>query len=341
MSDEQRPGVDPDDVHDDLVVASLLRMSGPREPVPDDHMQRLKTAAHADWARVVVGHRRRRMMTWAASGLAAAAAVVLALKLTGDVSAPANTPLVLATVEALSDAARLSTSAGGRDVVPLRIGDRLSDSVDVFTTGSGTATLRLMSGGLLSMSSDTVLRLPSADAVVLTAGAVFIDSKGTASVEVRTRFGVVHDIGTQFEVSLTSAGLRVRVREGAVLVKRDQQTHDAHAGDDILLDADGQLTRRAMSASSDWAWGTWAHPSFELEGRSLREFLDWVVEEMGWQLQFATPAAEDKASTTTLHGSIRELTAEEALAAVLPTSGVEHQMNGKVLLIRISAGTKD
>ena len=55
----------------------------------------------------------------------------------------------------------------------------------------------------------------------------------------------------------------------------------------------------------------------------MRDFLDWIAGENGWQLRFADSAVEQKSQTTILHGSIKGLTPEEALAAVLPTSGVD------------------
>ena len=79
-----------------------------------------------------------------------------------------------------------------------------------------------------------------------------------------------------------------------------------------------------------------------LEGRSLRDFLLWIAGENGWQLRYADAAVEEKASTTILHGSIQGLTPEEALSAVLPTSGVAHRLENGVLLIRLAVGdTKD
>ena len=71
-------------------------------------------------------------------------------------------------------------------------------------------------------------------------------------------------------------------------------------------------------------------------------FCDWITRENGWQLRFADSAVEEKSRTTILHGSIKGLTPGEALAAVLPTSGVEHQLEKGVLLIRLAAeGTKN
>ena len=339
MSSQREQPVGADGTRDEVAVESLLRLSGPREAVPTERMQRLKVAAHADWRRLVAHKRRRRVAAWAVSGLAAAAAL-FAIRLATNTAAPPNSASVVATVEALSDTARLSASADGREGVPMRVGDVLAGGVNASTSGTGTATLRLAGGGLLRMSGDTDIQVPAANTVLLATGTLYLDSEGGPSLEVRTRNGVVRDVGTQFQVSLTPAGLRVRVREGSVIVRRDQQEHRARAGDEILLDPSGQLMRRTILVNGP-EWATTRVPSsFDLEGRSLTEFLVWVVGEMGWQLQFADTAAEEKARATMLHGSIQGLTAEEALAAVIPASGVEHELNGKVLLIRLGPGSR-
>lgn len=340
MSSQHEQPVGDDGTRDEVVVESLLRLSGPREAVPTERMQRLKAAARADWRQLVARNRRRRVAVWAVSGLAAAAALV-AIRLGTNTAAPPNSASVVATVEALSDTARLSTSANGRDRVPMRVGDVLVGGANASTSRTGTATLRLAGGGLLRMAGDTDIHVPGANTVLLSAGTLYLDSEGGPSLEVRTRNGVVHDEGTQFEVSLTPAGLRVRVREGAVVVRRDQQEHRARAGDEVLLSTSGQLTRRTIPTDDPgWASTTGVPSSFDLEGHSLSEFLAWVVGEMGWELQFASTDAEEKARATMLHGSIQGLTAEEALAAVIPTSGVEHELNGKVLLIRLGPGSR-
>ena len=221
----------------------------------------------------------------------------------------------------------------------LKAGDRVAVGPNRLLLDVGTATLRLPGGAAVRVNSGSSLQLTATDVVVLDRGAVYIDSGGKTSLEVRTRFGVVRDIGTRFEVRLTATALRVRVRDGAVQVRHNRQRHDGHPGDEIMLDASGALTRHTIPVNGpDWAWTTGAITPFELEGRSLHEFLYWIADENGWQLQFADAAVEDKARTTTLHGSIQGLTPEQALAAVLPTSGVEHQLAAGVLSIRLVAG---
>ena len=343
MSDQKQwPTIAGSGAQDDGAVESLLRLAGPREPVPADRMQRLKAGAHAEWRRQVTTRRRRQVMRWSLGGLAAAAALVLALRAPIGLGPASPTAVAFVLVESLGGNARLATDVDARRGAFLKVGDRLAVGSSRLLLDGGTASLRLPGGAAVWVDRGSALRVPAGDVVELDGGAVYLDSRGTTALEVRTPLGVVRDVGTKFEVRLTPAALRVRVREGAVQVRRDQQQHDARPGDEIVLAATGAVTRRTVLVDGpEWRWTTGAALPFELEGRSLREFLDWIVSENGWQLAFADTAVEDKARATTLHGSIQGLTPEQALAAVLPTSGVEHQLDGSVLSIRLAAGAKN
>lgn len=328
----------------DDALESLLRLAGPREPVPADRLRRLKCAARVEWQQHTRARRQRRVMAWSVGGLAAAAAALLfALRLLlPSPDAGASAPRV-ATVEALPEAARLMVAApGSADAVPLGVGDTVAAGATLSVSGSSVATIRLASGALLRLDGSTVLRLDASDTASLQRGAVYVSAEGDASLEVRTSLGAVRDVGTRFEVRLVPDGLRVRVREGLVQVRRDRAVHEARPGDELTVDPTGAVTRRAVPLDGPaWAWTTSRPQAFELEGRTLREFLEWIVAENGWQLRFSDAAVEDKASDTTLHGSIAGLSAAQALAAVLPTSGVAHRLQDGVLSISLALSAKD
>ena len=72
----------------------------------------------------------------------------------------------------------------------------------------------------------------------------------------------------------------------------------------------------------------------ELEGRSLREFLDWMVRERGLRLQFTSPDLAGAASEISLNGSIDGMTLDQALESVLPTCRMAHRINGDVLVVQ-------
>jgi ferric-dicitrate binding protein FerR (iron transport regulator) len=166
-----------------------------------------------------------------------------------------------------------------------------------------------------------------------------VETGGQGSLAVETPQGIVRDVGTRFEVRLTPLALRVRVRDGGVRLSRDRREYDAGPGDEITVEAAGAVSHRTIAVDGTlWAWTTGEAVSFDIEGRSAHEFLAWLADENDWQLRYDDGAVEQKARATTLHGSIRGLTADQSLAAVLPASGIEHQRDGRVLTIRLVRG---
>jgi ferric-dicitrate binding protein FerR (iron transport regulator) len=216
----------------------------------------------------------------------------------------------------------------------LAAGARLATGTVISTSGTGRAAVLLDGGPSLRLDVDSRLRLDAAGRVALERGAVYVDSQGGASVVVATPWGVVEERGTQFEVRLVPDALRVRVREGAVSLAAGAegdsgQAWDAPAGQELTLGADGRLRRGAVAFHGDaWSWVQEIAPPFELEGRSLGEFLGWVSRETGWHVRWREPGRAAAAGSTILHGSIEGLPPEQALAAVLPTCGLAHRLEG-------------
>lgn len=348
MSDDHKPGspiqVPPAEVDR---IGPLLRLAGPREAIPADRMRRVRAAVHAEWRQHTRARSRRVTVGWSLGAVAAAALVLLGVRLAirDDSAGPLAQPEV-ATIEAVAGTVRLvsSSEGGGLEHRMLQIGDRVGVG-EVIETPGGLASLRLSGGASVRLDRGTQLHLVSETALVLGRGAIYVDSGDgyAGSLEVRTALGVARDIGTRFEVRFTGSALRVRVRDGLVRLSQDQQSHDAHPGDELTLDAKGGVVRRPVAVfGAEWAWLLGLTQPFELEGRTLAAFLDWIAKDNGWQLRFADAAIELKSQTTILHGSILGLSPSEALAAVLPTSGVEHTLENGVLLIHLSdGGAKD
>lgn len=349
MSDSHEPARFGRPRPDDHSIGPLVRLAGPREAVPAESMRRVRAAVHTAWRHERRVRSRRTVLRWSIGALAAAALVLVAVRLRDRLDPPGAPALrVLATVDALSGTVRVVSPPDRPGIAPraARIGDHLQVGDGVETTGGGRAGLRLAGGALVRLDRDTRFRLVADQAMVLDAGAVYVEAdsgRGGSPLEIRTAFGVVRDIGTRFEVRLQGPAIRVRVRDGLVRLVQPRDTHDVGRGDELTLESSGRVVRRTMPVDGpEWVWVRDMDQTFDIEGRSLREFLEWVAREHGWQLRFADRAVDEKARTTTLHGSILGLTLEEALAAVLPASGVEHRVDQNVLVIQLSAGgTKD
>lgn len=331
---------------EEVEVERLLRQAGPRPEVPADDLAVIQAAFRAEWrAQVASAHRPR---PWAAYALAAAALVAAlgaAWWWSGWWSVD---PGWVARAESLAGAVALEVELAGGETIasPLWAGAEIPAQAVLATAGPdaaepGRAGLRLAGGPSLRLAAGSRVRLVSAKVLALEAGTVYLDSGPEPGrggrVEVRTAAGVARDIGTQFEVALLDGGdpaLRVRVREGTVLVERGEISHRAAAGQELTLRADGSVARRAVAPTDPaWEWILEAAPPFAIEGRTLAEFLRWVERETGWEIRFADPEVEAAAGSILLHGSLGDLGPDQAPAVVLPGAGLAHRLTGNTLLI--------
>ena len=323
-------------------VERLVRLAGRWPAVPSEHAAVVKEAARAEWRRTVRARRRRQLYARGAGALLAAAALALLLVRTDVWSRFGPRPAaILATLEAATGPV---TAAGGA----LRVGDDVPAGA-VLETGRGGASparaaLRLAGGASLRLDAGTRLKLVSGTELELDRGAVYVDSGVRPSggalaqqLEIRTPYGVVRDVGTRFEVRLgnENASLRVRVRDGEVILDRDgEPSTSATAGVKLTVRADGTVAKGAAPVHGPaWDWVLAILPPFELKDRTLRELLDWAAAEGGWTLRFADPALAERAKETVGGGSIDGLGLEQALSLVLPGFGLGHRLEDGVLVV--------
>jgi ferric-dicitrate binding protein FerR (iron transport regulator) len=192
--------------------------------------------------------------------------------------------------------------------------------------------LRLGDGTSVRVDRGSRARLLAPTVIDLASGAVYLDTgRDSADLEVRTPFGTAHDIGTQFEVRLDAAAVRVRVRSGIVELRRGGESVNARAGTELTVSA-GAAVRRAMPANApDWAWAANLAPVFEIEGRTVSAFLEHTAREQGWTLHYADARLTRDSSAIILHGSVAGLPPQDALAVALSASGLAHRLDGEDL----------
>ncbi len=320
-------------------IARLVRLAGRRQAVPPGRFERVRATARARWLDEV-GSRRRRRVGWTAAGLAAAAALVVAL-VARDFSGRGGVgsqPAATVQVEALAGPAWVQPGAGDRARRPLEIGERVALGSELLTDDGGRIAIRLSSGHSLRLDASTRLRLVDPRSVALDRGAVYVDSGFEAAqaraLVVHTALGLVEEIGTQFEVRSGAESVRVRLREGAVVVHHDGGTERVQAGTELSVSRDGAVTRRSVAAhGADWEWIGTVTPLPDLDGRPARTFLEWVARERGLALAFADDEVARAASETVLGGSIPRLTLDEALDAVLPACRLGYRIEGGALVV--------
>ena len=175
-------------------------------------------------------------------------------------------------------------------------------------------------------------------------GAVYVDLRSDPArpetfLRIDTAVGTIEDHGTQFAARFDGGSLSLQVREGAVTLSTPSQRSVARAGQALTLDARGRIsTSEDVGTGAAWLWAESIAPMMEIEGRSLLEFLEWVVMERGVRLRFADGGLAGRAPSIILSGSIEGMTLEQATTSVLATCGATHQWDEGTLVVGAEPG---
>jgi ferric-dicitrate binding protein FerR (iron transport regulator) len=190
----------------------------------------------------------------------------------------------------------------------------------------------------LRLDQGTIVKVASADELVLTAGALYIDSQAQNPQEltVRTDAGSVRHVGTQYEVRTHADDMVVSVREGRVVIANAAGTSSGVAGEEIRVTPRGQIVRGTVAAHDPrWQWASRTAPQFDINDHTLAVFLEWVARETGRKVVYASSEAQSAANELKLRGSIVGLDPDTALNAVLSTTQL-HRYQTKDELIGIA-----
>lgn len=307
-------------------LARLIRAAGRRELPPAEAYERALNAATEVWQRKV-RHRRRRTVLSLAAGIAALVVGFGAVMRSREPLPISPEPVasvarVIGSVRARSADARDWTFVG-EDSGPLSAGT-------VVRTGTGSSAALQWQRVSLRLASDAEVVLDSPARLRLVRGSVYLDTGMTGmtgQIAVVTPAGTVTDVGTQFEVHYLDSQYRLRVREGEVLLQRNDGLRRGVAGQEISIDASGDVSIASIRPDDPaWAWVQALTTAPDIDRQPLTVLLAWVSRETGASIRYATPAVEHKAATTILHGSIRHLTPLEALTVMLATTDLRHEV---------------
>jgi ferric-dicitrate binding protein FerR (iron transport regulator) len=300
-------------------IGRLLRLAGPRPPVPPERAARVKAAALEAWRQAVARERRRRRALGVAALLAAAAGAFVLLR-----PVPRRSPGLPPPVAAVVEVSRTLGEGPASSPGLLSVGTAVRAGDVVETKPASFLSLRSSAGASLRLDQGTRLRLVSALELNLERGALYVDSGDARhGLRVTTPLGAVTDVGTQFETRLLSSRLRIRVREGRVSVAGHGREETAAAGEELTLDGSGELRRASVSVSgSAWDWALGLSPAFDVDGQTLGAFLARLGRETHWRFRFSPRSLESRAATIVLHGSLAGLEPEQALFSALATSGL-------------------
>ena len=295
MNDKTSQGYSTD--RDDETMERLLRLAGPRAPIPGDIEARVYDRVRREWqassqppngARVYQFVRRewekdatrRRYRRWALpAALAASAVLAVTLLLQPPPSAPGR--VTIGTVARVVDGAVPGAlPAAGQPVY----------AGDVLATGDGQMlSVAINNAASLRMDENTTLVVMAKDEFRLESGHVYADTGDFMyrdhGLVMHTTMGTVTDVGTQFSVQVAAERLDVAVREGRVDVSDGANEFVAVAGERLRLHESDAPEMDAIAPHDPyWDWTASLAPVFDIENKSLLDFLRWAARETGREL---------------------------------------------------------
>lgn len=318
MSEQPRPSQDP--------LEHLIRVAGRREAPPAQAYERALAAATL----TLESKLRRRRWRQVASLAAGIATLGLGANIAFDFFKPAqvsvqpvaNVVRVIGDVQVRPADARHWVSLRG-DTEPLLTGTLLrTEAASAAAIQIAEVSVRIAGGSEVEIESKSRLRLAL--------GRLYVDTglpSGAGRIHVVTDAASVSDVGTQFEVQYREGDYRVRVREGEVILQHGARRERGVAGEQISINSAGSV-RHTTFAPNDPAW-QWVQPlasAPDIDNQPLTILLAWVARETGLTVRYATPAIERQAGATILHGSIRHLEPLQALAVMMATTDLRHEL---------------
>lgn len=314
---------------DDADVAALLRAVGPRPDASAQATAAVRAAVAAEWRAAVTARKRRRAMTgWAAAASVAVAAVAVWLVQT---RAPAQPQLVASLTRVVGG---VEQNRGDGRWVPLDASAPVGAGTRLRTTAGGRAALQLANGVELRLDARTLIAFADPTHATLEQGAVYVDSGATAGTagrefELDTPACRITHIGTQYEARILDGSLRVGVREGRVRMAGTAGEVIGTAGESLTVRG-GEIARAPLAkTAAEWSWLAQVTPPFDIDGRTVEDFLVWAARETGRSIVYVSPAAARQARSVKLSGTVAGLTPDEAVGAVLSTTSLAPEIGAE------------
>lgn len=316
-------------------LAELLLQIEPELAPPEEGRRRILSAVEAEWLLTVELRRAtRRRRRW----LAAAAVVVVSLAagLLWVRSAVRRPPAATGgeyTVERLFRIDDTRGVGGG-----LSSGTTLRPGESLTTGALERLALGRPGGPSLRLDTGTTVRLVDAGRLFLSRGRVYVDAapgQGPAStMRLETPLGEITEIGTQYEALVGDGALRVRVREGAILLHAAAGRFRAAAEDELSLREGGLPERSRIDRYGEpWQWTLSVAPPFDPQGRTLVEFLSWASREAGWELRYVGEDLQRRASSIRVHLPVTGSRPAELLPVVMAACEIDYRLEAGLLLV--------
>jgi ferric-dicitrate binding protein FerR (iron transport regulator) len=217
----------------------------------------------------------------------------------------------------------------------------LTRGMKLRTRAGGRLGLMLPRGASLRLAAETEVMLDAPGQLYVQRGTIYVDGGADAArpaLMIVTPAGTARELGTQFELRVENAALRLRVRGGSGAIDRGGQATAGGAGEGVSIDVMGGIKRASIAPdATEWQWAEAVAPAPDIDGKSAASLIAWVARETGRRIRYESSVVEARATTVILHGNIRHLPPLDALEAMLATTDLEYVIDGDTMEIRARA----
>lgn len=294
----------------DEAVEALLGRAAPRPVPPKPERDAVRDAVHAEWIELTGSRRRKRNFV----SLAMAASVLVVAFISLNMLQTSG----IEEVQVASIDKRFGSIYVLGDNAELLEGNRLSSVVTgqtLITDNDSGLALAWSAGGSLRIDENTRVEFVSDERIYLRSGRIYFDSAPAltsrsisgpgAALTVVTDVGEVFHVGTQYMTQFDDANLTVSVREGEVRVEGAGLPATATRGQQLAISGGGARNLFAIPPhGTAWEWIEQTSPAANMDGRSVDEFLGWISQETGLDIEYETQTAERYAQQELLNGTI-------------------------------------
>ena len=319
----------------DEAFAELLGRASPRPAPPEADEALIRAAVQAEWQKVSGGHARRRHVRLFAIAASVLLAVFATLNLLRDPADDFGSQQMATIEKRFGDINVNHQVVNAVQMAAIKGGDFIETGPE-----SGLA-LGWHNGGSLRLDESTVVAFDAENQIYLQQGRVYFDSEAgpfsarpasgdAVEFAIRTDYGVVRHLGTQYMTELGVNELVVSVREGMVSIDGKAR---ATRGQQFAISGAGVVSISDTNGVDDWEWVEKSTPAVSLNGRLVHEALEWVSRESGRTIQYASAAAESLARTTELRGGFYDMEPSRALEIFMKTVDLNARNEGEVIVI--------
>lgn len=318
---------------DNINIETLLSKISERTEPDSDKALKSKAQVAAHWQKTVKNRRQKVQKTYWA--IAASLALVFTLTLMNiNKDFENNEPAMFATVQSIHGQVLIQRN---QQWVPIDEINTVTAGTRIKTSENSFLSLKLQDNSELRVAANTTLQ-SGENLIQLEQGQIYHDtdiSSQAAPLTIKTTQGDIQHIGTKYLVSTGPDQLKVAVRSGQVQMTPsntglNQQIIPSEQLASLV--SEGTLkTEPITSYDAIWDWTFKAQSSFNLNNKSLYEFIEWYSHETGLAVDWQN--LESMTKRVRLQGNITNMSSEQAIKSVFNSTQYSYAINNGILQI--------